>query len=102
MKLFFISKVSIILNTNICKTIIFNGTRANRASKICKGYLFFIIQPEQIRDQKRAVDRSKRALEREKNKLERDKKKSMAEIKKMALKGQHVIHNYVIYSKEQK
>ena len=44
---------------------------------------------EQIRDQKRMVDRSKRALEREKTKLERDRKKMMGEIKKMALKGQH-------------
>ena len=44
---------------------------------------------EQIRDQKRMVDRSKRSLDREKNKLEREKKKMMAEIKKMALKGQH-------------
>ena len=46
---------------------------------------------EQIRDQKRAVDRSKRAIEREKNRLEREKKKMLAEIKKMAMKGQHVI-----------
>lgn len=45
---------------------------------------------EQIRDQKRAVDRSKRAIEREKNRLEREKKKMLAEIKKMAMKGQHV------------
>ena len=45
---------------------------------------------EQIREQKRMVDRSKRALEREKNRLERDKKKMQSEIKKLALKGQHV------------
>lgn len=44
---------------------------------------------EQIRDQKRAIDRSKRALEREKNRLEREKKKMLAQIKKMALAGQH-------------
>ena len=43
---------------------------------------------EQIRDQKRAVDRSKRNLVREQKKLERDKKKMLAEIKKMAQKGQ--------------
>ena len=47
---------------------------------------------EQIRDQKRAVDRSKRAIEREKNRLEREKKKMLTEIKKMAMKGQHVTH----------
>ena len=44
---------------------------------------------EQIRDQKRMVDRSKRSLDRQKAKLEREKKKMMQEIKKMALKGQH-------------
>ena len=43
---------------------------------------------EQIRDQKRAVDRSKRNLEREKRKLENEKKKMLREIKKMAQKGQ--------------
>ena len=43
---------------------------------------------EQIRDQKRAVDRSKRNLEREKRKLENEKKKMLKEIKKMAQKGQ--------------
>ena len=43
---------------------------------------------EQIRDQKRAVDRSKRNLIREQKKLEREKKKMLQEIKKMALKGQ--------------
>ena len=43
---------------------------------------------EQIRDQKRSVDRSKRNLEREKKKLEREKKKMLGEIKKMAQKGQ--------------
>ena len=43
---------------------------------------------EQIREQKRAVDRSKRNLEREKKKLEREKKKMLTEIKKMAQKGQ--------------
>lgn len=44
---------------------------------------------DQIRDQKRSIERSKRSLEREKNKLERDKKKMLAEIKKLALQGQH-------------
>jgi len=43
---------------------------------------------EQIRDQKRSVDRSKRNLEREKRKLENEKKKMLKEIKKMAQKGQ--------------
>ena len=52
---------------------------------------------EQIRDQKRAVDRSKRAIEREKNRLEREKKKMLTEIKKMAMKGQHVTHILHIY-----
>ena len=51
---------------------------------------------EQIRDQKRAVDRSKRAIEREKNRLEREKKKMLAEIKKMAMKGQHVTFFFLI------
>ena len=44
---------------------------------------------EQIRDQKRSVDRSKRALEREKTRLEREKKKMLTQIKKLALAGQH-------------
>ena len=43
---------------------------------------------DQIRAQKRSVDRSKRALEREQKKLEREKKKMLSEIKKMAAKGQ--------------
>ena len=43
---------------------------------------------EQIRAQKRSVDRSKRSLEREQKKLEREKKKMLQEIKKMAAKGQ--------------
>ena len=43
---------------------------------------------DQIREQKRSVDRSKRALEREKRKLENEKKKMLREIKKMAQKGQ--------------
>ena len=43
---------------------------------------------EQIREQKRAVDRSKRNLQREQKKLEREKKKMLTEIKKMAQKGQ--------------
>ena len=52
---------------------------------------------EQIRDQKRAVDRSKRAIDREKNRLEREKKKMLTEIKKMAMKGQHVIDIYLSF-----
>ena len=43
---------------------------------------------EQIRDQKRQVDRSSRNLVREQKKLEREKKKMLVEIKKMATKGQ--------------
>ena len=43
---------------------------------------------EQIREQKRSVDRSKRSLEREAKKLERERKKMLAQIKKMAQKGQ--------------
>ena len=43
---------------------------------------------EQIRDQKRSVERSKRNLQREQKKLEREKKKMLTEIKKMAQKGQ--------------
>ena len=43
---------------------------------------------EQIREQKRSVDRSKRGLEREAKKLERDRKKMLTEIKKLATKGQ--------------
>ena len=43
---------------------------------------------EQIREQKRSVDRSKRSLEREAKKLERERKKMLAQIKKMAEKGQ--------------
>ena len=45
---------------------------------------------DQIRAQKRSVDRSRRALEREQKKLEREKKKMLSEIKKMATKGQTV------------
>ena len=43
---------------------------------------------EQIREQKRSVDRSKRTLEREAKKLERERKKMLTQIKKMAEKGQ--------------
>ena len=43
---------------------------------------------EQIREQKRQVDRSSRNLVREQKKLEREKKKMLVEIKKMATKGQ--------------
>ena len=45
---------------------------------------------EQIREQKRAVDRSKRNLQREQRKLENQKKKMLKEIKKMAEKGQTI------------
>ena len=43
---------------------------------------------EQIREQKRSVDRSKRNLQREQRKLENQKKKMLQEVKKMAAKGQ--------------
>ena len=43
---------------------------------------------EQIKMQKRSVDRSRRALEREAKKLEREQKKMLVQIKKLAEKGQ--------------
>ena len=43
---------------------------------------------EQIKLQKRSVDRSRRALEREAKKLERERKKMLTQIKKLAEKGQ--------------
>ena len=43
---------------------------------------------DQIKMQKRSVDRSKRGLEREAKKLERERKKMLTEIKKLAEKGQ--------------
>lgn len=43
---------------------------------------------EQIREEKRNVERSMRQIEREMKKLEREEKKIMAEMKKMGQKGQ--------------
>ena len=43
---------------------------------------------DQIKMQKRSVDRSRRALEREAKKLERERKKMLTQIKKLAEKGQ--------------
>ena len=43
---------------------------------------------DQIKMQKRSVDRSRRALERESKKLERERKKMLTQIKKLAEKGQ--------------
>ena len=43
---------------------------------------------EQIRDEKRGVERSMRQIEREMKKLEREEKKIMGEMKKMGQKGQ--------------
>ena len=43
---------------------------------------------EQIKMQRRSVDRSRRSLEREAKKLERERKKMLAQIKKLAEKGQ--------------
>ena len=43
---------------------------------------------EQIKMQKRSVDRSRRTLEREAKKLERERKKMLTQIKKLAEKGQ--------------
>jgi hypothetical protein len=45
---------------------------------------------EQIREQKRAIERSVRNIEREKRRVETEEKKIKAEIKKMAKAGQHV------------
>lgn len=45
---------------------------------------------DQIREQKRSVERSARGLEREMRKLEREEKKIIAEMKKMGKKGQNV------------
>ena len=45
---------------------------------------------DQIRDQKRAIDRSIRNIEKEKTKMIADEKKMKVEIKKMAKAGQHV------------
>ena len=43
---------------------------------------------DQIKMQRRSVDRSRRALEREAKKLERERKKMLTQIKKLAEKGQ--------------
>jgi hypothetical protein len=51
---------------------------------------------EQIREQKRAIERSVRNIEREKRRVETEEKKIKAEIKKMAKAGQHVIIIYFI------
>lgn len=45
---------------------------------------------EQIREQKRNIERSIRNIEREKRRVETEDKKMRAEIKKMAKNGQHV------------
>jgi hypothetical protein len=45
---------------------------------------------EQIRDQKRGIERACRNIERERKRLETDEKKMKMEIKKMATAGQHV------------
>jgi predicted nucleic acid-binding Zn-ribbon protein len=45
---------------------------------------------EQIREQKRAIERSVRNIEREKRRVEGEEKKIKGEIKKMAKAGQHV------------
>lgn len=55
---------------------------------------------EQIREQKRAIDKSIRNIEREKRRVEADEKKMKAEIKKMAKAGQHVINNLIIETSE--
>ena len=46
---------------------------------------------EQIREQKRNIERSVRNIEREKRRVEAEEKKVKGEIKKMAKAGQHVI-----------
>lgn len=45
---------------------------------------------EQIREQKRAIDRCIRNIERERRRIETDERKMKAEIKKMAKNGQNV------------
>lgn len=45
---------------------------------------------EQLRENKRLIDRAIRDLDRERQKLEQQEKKTMAEIKKMARLGQNV------------
>jgi hypothetical protein len=50
---------------------------------------------EQIREQKRAIERSVRNIEREKRRVETEEKKIKAEIKKMAKAGQHVNNHFI-------
>lgn len=45
---------------------------------------------EQIREQKRNIDRSIRNVDREKKRMENEEKKMKNEIKKMAMNNQHV------------
>lgn len=45
---------------------------------------------EQLRDNKRMIDRAIRDLDRERMRLEQQEKKTMAEMKKMARLGQQV------------
>jgi hypothetical protein len=52
-----------------------------------------VLTSEQIREQKRGIERACRNIEREKKRLETDEKKMKAEIKKMAQAGQHVSVN---------
>lgn len=57
---------------------------------------------EQIREQKRNIERSCRAIEREKRRVEADEKKMKLEIKKMAKAGQHVKYIYLFFRKQLK
>jgi ketosteroid isomerase-like protein len=54
---------------------------------------------EQIREQKRAIERSVRNIEREKRRVETEEKKIKGEIKKMAKAGQHVSNNDIVINK---
>lgn len=51
---------------------------------------------EQIRENKRMIDRSIRELERERMKMEAQEKKTVAEMKKLAKAGQKVTKNIIV------
>ncbi len=62
----------------------------NQKSQLEVG-IIVIYKIEQIREQKRNIERSMRNIEREKKRLETEEKKMKAEIKKMVLNNQQVI-----------
>ena len=51
---------------------------------------------DEVREQRRQIEKSSRKIEREKQKLELEQKKMKTEIKKMAQNGQHVIFTNII------